>query len=174
MFSALFFSLPALFLLPLAVHPSDAPYVSFHPVSISAFIKRNGFFLGFVERWWLLGWFGTMLSHPTGKHVLSATWILTHKHTQTRASTVLDFFLGLGRGNLEMDIFFWLQQADGSVCTWKARFAKTTQTHFHGLCWIQSVRRWLLGSVNWRVRVCVPSEFRVSLSFVRVPVHVHL
>lgn len=55
-----------------------------------------------MERCRLLGCFGTMLSRPTGKHVLSATWILAHKHT--RASTVCLFFSG---GNLEMDIFFF-------------------------------------------------------------------
>lgn len=38
-----------------------------------------------------------MLSHPTGKHVLSATWILNHKQTQAS----INF-----QGNLEMDIFF--------------------------------------------------------------------
>lgn len=38
-----------------------------------------------------------MLSHPTGKHVLSATWILNHKQTQAS----IHF-----QGNLEMGIFF--------------------------------------------------------------------
>lgn len=55
-------------------------------------------FLGFTEHCWLLGWLGTMLSHPTGKHVLSATWILNHKQTQAS----IHF-----QGNLEMGIFFY-------------------------------------------------------------------
>lgn len=121
-----FLFLPAPFLLSLAVHPSDAPYVS-SPVSISAFIKRNGFFLasqsgvdclaGLAQCWAIQQ--VNMFYQPHG------SWLTKHTDKPRLVFFLFCFLFGFFfRGNLEMDIFFWLQQTDGSVCAWRAHFAK--------------------------------------------------
>lgn len=97
--------------LSLSVHLSHPLYIR----SVSVFIQINGFFLGFPLQCWLLGWFGSVESFQQVN-------TLYQPHGSTfPASTHF-------QGNPGSATLFLAAVADGSMCTWRAHFVKTTKT----------------------------------------------
>lgn len=132
-----------------------APILHSGCVFLSAFHfhYKKWAFLGFTEHCWLLGWLGTMLSHPTGKHVLSATWILNHKQTQAS----IHF-----QGNLEMGIFFMATAGKQMSVYLETSFCEHFQNNTDTLsctllknseCWPVGALVQLLESVKWCPRL---------------------